>query len=290
MGKKKLHIFNGDSSYELFRLNGEVKGSCVVWRELLCDGKCTYEVGSKKFWDTRAYFFENELMVDFEEYSAKTMAEFEKMDVHKFHEVILWFEYDLFCQINCLALISYLHQQSYEGLISILNILSFQEKPYTGLGELNPDYYKQIYDNRKRIGSDTVEVADLFWFEYCSTNHSGLSDLASLLKFPYLEETTKILLERHNKKNGISYYERILLESISPEGTKIKKVYRNIFSRIRKEGYGDVQISRALDALATYYDKDEGTFYLNKKGQKLLKGSINHAGYLYPSFIGGCPI
>ncbi len=47
-----LHITNGDGFTSVLK-NLKLEGEIITWREMLCEGKTTTEVGSESFWKTR---------------------------------------------------------------------------------------------------------------------------------------------------------------------------------------------------------------------------------------------
>ena len=118
---KTLHILNGDSTVEIFDKT-TILGDIVVWREMLCEGVIQNEIGSDAFWKSRYDFFESEFNVNKLEYFDKTIKELIKLEeLSNYKEVVLWFEYDLFCQINLIAACSYL-LKSFRKDIYYLNI------------------------------------------------------------------------------------------------------------------------------------------------------------------------
>ncbi|WP_055149423.1 hypothetical protein [Jiulongibacter sediminis] len=89
------HILNGDALTPTFRETG-LKGEVIIAREALMDGDLSGET-----WQA---FLENRARVHGvspEEYQKNSGAEFDKIrnapEDSVFH---LWFEYDLFCQVN----------------------------------------------------------------------------------------------------------------------------------------------------------------------------------------------
>ena len=56
MGGQILHITNGDSTTNYLQ-QLKFKGEFITWREMLCEGKTTTDVGSEKFWKNRVRIF-----------------------------------------------------------------------------------------------------------------------------------------------------------------------------------------------------------------------------------------
>ena len=51
-----LHITNGDLSTKKLK-EYNIEGHIITWREMLCEGKTTSDVGSESFWKSRFDFF-----------------------------------------------------------------------------------------------------------------------------------------------------------------------------------------------------------------------------------------
>ena len=105
---KTLHILNGDSSLHQFNKTS-LEGDTLVWREILCEGKTREEIGSAPYWETRKEFLKNYAKDSFEKHFENLKQEISSVRFSDYEEVILWFEYDLFCQINMLGAIAWLH-------------------------------------------------------------------------------------------------------------------------------------------------------------------------------------
>ena len=107
------HILNGDSlacSFPETKINGEM----IVVREGLIDGDLSGDT-LPYFWQSRAKY----MGLAEAEYHNNVVKEFEKiMNAPDNSEFNLWFEYDLFCQVNMWF------------VISIINTLSIKKKVY----------------------------------------------------------------------------------------------------------------------------------------------------------------
>ncbi|MEC8683400.1 MAG: DUF1835 domain-containing protein, partial [Bacteroidota bacterium] len=110
MKKNTLHITNGDSLTD--RLNTlDLDGDLVIWREMLCEGPTVEKVGSAEFIAARKKFLKETYKISEADYEQKFVSQLKKLNaINAYDEVILWFEFDLFCHINMLAAISYLIQ------------------------------------------------------------------------------------------------------------------------------------------------------------------------------------
>lgn len=95
--KSQYHILNGDALKVQFP--EVLKGNIIVARECLIgdvQGK-----NLEQFFHTRAQFISNFEDYNYDDYFQDTVSEFEKIRAIPENAVInLWFEDDLFCQVN----------------------------------------------------------------------------------------------------------------------------------------------------------------------------------------------
>ena len=149
MASSILHITNGDSTTDrINKLN--FKGDIITWREMLCEGKTSVDVGSENFWKTRFEFLKSSYKVSKQKFIDYTVKEYRNLCNQKEQdEIVLWFEYDLFCQINMLAVISWLKRYRKERQISLIcsGKVDNQEK-LLGLNELTNSQLKELYKKR----------------------------------------------------------------------------------------------------------------------------------------------
>jgi len=111
LSKEILHILNGDSTLAKFTKTS-IQGQCMVWREVLTQGPLFYSLDSELFWEMRSQFMEKAYGAKLAGYRRKVISEFNKLKKFKGDEIVLWFEYDLFCQVNFMAIMSYLLKSS----------------------------------------------------------------------------------------------------------------------------------------------------------------------------------
>ena len=118
--KSLLHITNGDSFTEKLK-SLPLKGDIITWREMLCEGKTLSTVGSESFWKTRFDFLHKNYKVSKSWFVEKTLKEYRSLCNHRQQDrIVLWFEYDLFCQINMLAVLSWLKTHIRHAEISLV--------------------------------------------------------------------------------------------------------------------------------------------------------------------------
>ncbi|MBL4704861.1 MAG: DUF1835 domain-containing protein, partial [Flavobacteriales bacterium] len=96
---KQYHILNGDSLKDQFPDN--ISGEIIVARECLVDGNVN-GLDLAELFQTRARFIsQNYDGYTAHDYYEKSVPEFQKMqDITSDADINLWFEDDLFCQVN----------------------------------------------------------------------------------------------------------------------------------------------------------------------------------------------
>jgi len=113
-----------------------LEGDILVWREVLAEGL----VVKTDLWSTQTKWICNTFGETEANYREKVLNELEKLkNINTYHKVVLWFEYDLVCQINLIYILSVLKETSSPGLsIELIYPDRFDNIPnFRGLGELN---------------------------------------------------------------------------------------------------------------------------------------------------------
>ncbi len=273
---KTVHILNGDSIKGIFAEQG-IEGDLIIWREALCEGPTTVEVGSEAFLQTRAAFFQSHFEVSQKGYLAKTQEEFDKLKgLGQYDEIILWFEYDLFCQINLLAACSYLHLHPSPN--SKISLVCLGEHPSSegliALGEIDPSYYPELYENRTPLSQEDLAYGHQLWVAYNGHSHKELEKLIANppATFPYI----KAAIQEHFKRfpdqhTGLNKVEKSLLELADQEFTSTRKLVGQMLRNDRLYGAGDMSYFAYMDRLKGFLSSEEPT-QLTEHAKAILTG------------------
>lgn len=289
----QLHITNGDAftqRLQQLKYNGDI----ITWREMLCEGKTETNVGSESFWKTRFEFLHKNYNVSKSWFIEKTLKEYRSLCNHKQQdEIVLWFEYDLFCQINMLAVLSWLKTHRRHAQITLAcSGDQIEAGKYRGLGELTDQEIQDLYRNRIQLTQDDIEFADYVWQLYCSDNPIRLENLSdySAYQFPYLEPSVKAHLRRFPTiKNGLNAVENRVLQIAAEEKPASKKaLMQALLSNQGWYGFGDTQYQRILTTLKPLFSSFNPT-RLSKKGQEILHNETSYYSVLRDNeaYLGG---
>jgi len=278
--KKFLHICNGDDLAEKVA-NLSLGGDLVVWREMLCEGPTSMEVGEKEFLDLRKDFLKKSYGIPKKEYKEKFEAELEKLAaINNYEEIVLWFEFDLFSHMNMLALISFLLQNKKKDPLTLVCSRKLEgEEEMQPLSELSKKHLKQHYKHRIGLTDDDVATAQLIWELYCAKNHKRLtSEIKKTTNFEYLASSIRAHIERFpNANTGLNALEVNVLKLIKEH--EIKNTHHLLGYALKYQGYYgyvDVQMQRVLDKLSIFYTVSKDSIKLNEDGEKALAGTKNY--------------
>lgn len=275
-----LHITNGDAFTE--RLGTlQLKGDVITWREMLCEGKTLTNVGSENFWKTRFEFLNKNYKVSKSWFIEKTLKEYRSLCNHKQqNHIVLWFEYDLFCQINMLAVLSWLKaNRKYAEISLVCSGKEDDSDRLYALNDLNDAQLLKLYENRTILSQDDIEYADYVWQLYCSDNPMRLENLKDFdnYQFKYLSGAIQSHLHRFPSiKNGLNEMENNILKlALEERPTSKKSFLATILKNQGTLGFGDSQYDRALNRLRPLFSS-LNPVRLTKTGKQILDNQTSY--------------
>jgi hypothetical protein len=238
--KVKLHVLPGDAQTGVFQETG-IEGEMIVCREALVDGPVN-SAGLEDLWKIRAAYLSGS--DDAPDYSKAVVPQFEKLiNAPADAEIYLWFEYELFCQVNmwfCLWLL----RGSTAAIYRVEPCILTTEDRWRGFGRMDADDLRRCFANRTLFGKADVQLGASLWEAYRSGDNDRLLELsqASSECFPYLEEVCVAAVEKDSKPAQV-------LAGIAADGiTGFGKVFAEFSQRAGVYGFGDVQVKRLFDS------------------------------------------
>lgn len=256
---KTLHILNGDCTLRQFRASG-IEGDTFVWREVLSDGPTHSNFGSEPFWALRNSFMTETFGLAKDEYQTGLIIPFKEIQesLNSYQEVTLWFEYDLFCQINMIALIHWMGTLAFEGTASLICAgKSNSSDKLLGLGEIHHSQYTQLFASRLKLGSREYEFCSDVYNAYCSTDPNDLYNyiLLNFSGFPYLPNALEAHLRRFpSLQTGLSEIETQLIELINSGETDKRKLVGKMLTWQTYHGFGDSQYFNCLNGMKPLFE------------------------------------
>jgi hypothetical protein len=276
---KQLHITIGDSlSENILELN--LEGKIAVWREMLCEGPTTFQLGTPEFIALRTQFLSENYQVSVGDYQQQFLSELEKLnDPENYEEVILWFEFDLFSHINMLAAISHLMENKIDVPIYLVCSKKVEgEKEFIPLSQLPIKILQKHYDQRIHLDQDDLEMANLMWQLYNGENPQKLKNLIKIkTNFEYLSSCIRAHIERFpNAFSGLNALGKNILKLI--KNHNISSLNQLLGYSLQYQGYYgyiDIQIQSVIKKLQLFYEVKENKIELTPEGNEALNASRN---------------
>ncbi|MFJ8235838.1 hypothetical protein ACIQ34_08850 [Ureibacillus sp. NPDC094379] len=158
MKDEVLHLLNGESMLHVFNKSHFLKGETLVpFNEAMCYGKTSADIFSPLFNKKRAKV--HHITVD--EYNERTSQPLQPLFLKNFNQLELWFDFDMFCQINLLTVLGWLDQEHHSCSIK-LHLVDDQFKPIEEYSLTSEGYYlmyKQVLVDKKM--PSTIELPPL---------------------------------------------------------------------------------------------------------------------------------
>lgn len=279
MTKQILHITNGSVLTEYLR-DLDFNDDILTWQEMLCEGPTIPKIDSDEFFEIRGQFLKEYYDIEVDEHELK--KELSKLDnVDKYDEIHLWFEYDLFCHINLLGVLNLLHQREIKKPLYLICSGRVEgEKSLKGLGELSRSQLLDHYNKRVRLTNEDKELAITLWRTYCGKDHNILKPyIVKESSFKYMSNCLKAHLKRFpHQKSGLSVLEDNILRIV--RDNEIRSKHHLLGYSLNYQGYygfGDSQHSRLIEKLSIFFDEDDKSLKLNRKGHEALLRQHNFA-------------
>lgn len=241
----KVHVLNGDAL--LHQFPESVEGERLVMRECLIEGPVNAD-SLDSFYKDRIAFLTSEYKATEKDYQIDTIEQFNRLSgLADDFEINLWFEQDLFCQVNLWFICNYLVSHKKINPVFLMMPETFSNY---GFGALDGQDLKRLYEKRKPF-NQLHEFANLWQF-YRFDQDADLSKLANDLSKSqaYLVQTVQAHLDRRRTKDSLGRPMDSLINIIRDlKTTDFKIVFREFCSREGIYGYGDSQVKKIYDKI-----------------------------------------
>jgi hypothetical protein len=293
-----LHILNGFSTEGTLRQSG-ISGDFFSFRDALIAGPSPSGLDDNAWRRTRAAYLSQSYGVAYEECERDLFRQSDTLSSFTDHdEVVLWFEHDLFCQLNLLYLLNWFRNVELGNTkLSLVNIGAFPGREnFRGLGELTPDELESLFPERQSVSNAELQLAEMAFQAFCSPDPTSIEGLLQrdTSPLPFLAQAFQAHLKRFPAtKNGLGQVENTSLELIDRGHEKFGDLFLKFMAAESVYGLGDAQLWLALVGLANAKDPlvvarngsgvprpgDEiglnTEFHLTSTGKKVLEGKAD---------------
>jgi hypothetical protein len=226
----RLHVANGHSTTALIRRAG-IEGDLSVWADPLHEGPVPGGISDRALREVRAgYLAETQSGEAYEEILASLTASDSALErADRDDEIVLWYEHDLFDQLNLIQLLARLHGRSSVNLICIG---TFPGRPaFKGLGELLPGELASLWESRQRVVDAQYALAHRAWEAFRAAIPAPLVCLLAedLSALPFLGPALRRHLEEFPWiEHGLSRTEARMLEIASGSPVEIWEAFKSL--------------------------------------------------------------
>ena len=247
-----LHVTNGDCTVEVMR-QAHVVGDIVAWQDVLHEGPVP-ALGLAELRPVRAQFLATMSPVEAATIEAGLLARDERLAAALAAEerVVLWFEHDLYDQLQLLQILAGLSDRPIG--VELICVGSFPGRPdFAGLGELDPDELGSLWPVRTPVTNEHVRAARAGWDAFRGTDPRALARMAATPdpKLPFLAAALRRLLEElPGVRDGLARTERQLLAAIAAGARTRERAFVEAAASEEAPFLGDDTAFERLDELA----------------------------------------
>jgi len=225
-----LHITNGDSAAVLLQRAG-VPGVVLAWRDILHEGPVPAGLTLAELSEARARFIADSGWGAY----GDARHEFRHrdgvlQDVREHEEVVLWFEHDLYDQLQLLQLLDWFSGQERGATrLSLLCIDDFPGvAPFLGIGQLTPAQILTLYPRREPVTDAMLALGRAAWAAYRAPAPWALEAMrkSATAALPFLAPAFSRHLEQFPAvRDGLSRTDRQILRALDPDPQRPRDLF-----------------------------------------------------------------
>ena len=275
---QRLNITNGDSAAGTLSEAG-VEGKIIAWRDGLHEGPVDSSLSLEELSKERARFIAEQGWDDF----AHVSGDFEERDrvirhLDYFDEVVLWFEDDLYDQLQLIQLLDFFASGAGgRRRVSVIVVDGY-------IPPLSAEELKKLDKRRPLATAEQLDLAKRAWKAFGSPDPTSISRLLSenTSALQYLARAvTRHLEEFPSTVNGLSRSEREALSVIDEGHDTPVRAFLEVAKKQESIFLGDIifysyleRLSGKKDALVTWKDGSAVIAPTVKTAREFVEGEL----------------
>ncbi len=274
-----LHITNGDCAVAV--LSRAVQGAFLPWQDVLHEGPVHAGIPLEDLSRRRAAFIASAGWAPFAAVQKQLMernAQLQRSMEHE--EVVLWFEHDLYDQLQLIQLLDWFRLHPHPQLSLVC------EAEY--LGDMTPARAAELFSRRRRVSDAQLRAGSAAWGAFGSSDPFRIRT-AALAELPFLGAALQRLLEEYPwRGDGLSRLERQALEALRGGALPFEELFARAHQRREDPVFlGDTVLQWHLDRLvADRLLEDNWTW--TPRGKAVMEGKADAwAQPRSPRWLGG---
>jgi hypothetical protein len=232
---------------------GGIGGEIVPWRDVLHEGPVPDRLSLTDLSRLRAHWLAEHGLGQFDTIEREFAGRDDMLRRYAdFDEVLLWFEWDLYDQLQLIQILDFLADSSREDRLETgtrLSLVSFAGY----LGSISPDRFNELYDKRREITDEMLLSGREAWQAFRSSDPRDPERVARAGS-PALE-FLELSLWRHleelpSTRNGLSRSESQVLEAVSQGPLSFHEIFRRVATREERIFCGDAMMALCIERMS----------------------------------------
>jgi hypothetical protein len=247
-----IHLIAGQSALQTLQKTN-VPGEKFSIDDILMEGPAVDGLQSNSSWDMRADWLEQHFSIAKIDYlSGKQERHRILEDSQRHDEIVLWFEFDLYCQANLLYYLDWYAKNLRAARLSLVcpETVAGRQR-FRGLGELYGAELAALFPTREEVTDAQKRVAQDAWQAFSSPNPEGIQKLIDdgTPELPLIAPAFRAHLERFpSTTNGMGILGQKTLEILNHEPLPFHKLFTQVAGspELFRHGMGDLQFQTYL--------------------------------------------
>lgn len=252
-----LYVTNGDATAGLMREAG-LPGEHLPWRDVLHEGPVP-ALPLRELSRVRARFIAGRGWGAPDEVHAQFVRRDDVLvGAARFERIALWFEHDLFDQLQLLQLLAWLAEAATSTALPplhLMNIGSFPGRPdFAGLGELTATELGSLRAHERPLDAATLALGARAFAAFTAPTLAPLGALLAtdLTPLPFLRAAlVRLCQEVPWRRDGLGRTQRQLLTAVAPSGGDLRRMFLACGAAEEARFLGDVVFLDHARALAS---------------------------------------
>lgn len=244
------HILNGDVLAEKFPTT--LEGSRIIIREAFMEGPVSTTFDAD-YWRQRSDHIADTFNTSTGAYQKAFYSQLDLLNsIDQEDKVYLWFEDDLFCQVNMWFALYYITRR-----VTPVFYRVFPEddaKSWTGFGRADEQELKRMFSSAVIIEPHEVDLIREIWEAYVREDTTRLLVLAdhAPTSMRHATEVIQAHIDRLHPDATQRQPQECLREIIAEGYTTFEEIFAEFTRRAGIYGYGDLQIEQELKKMNAY--------------------------------------
>jgi hypothetical protein len=295
-----LHVANGASTTMTIEAAG-IPGRLSIWADPLHDGPVPAGLSDEELLAVREqhHGLGGDEVNDLRRWRAAIG------DRDSYDELVLWYEHDLFCQLNLIQLLTWIRPRV-PVPVTLICIGSFPGRPtFKGLGELSAAELAPLLDTRRIVTGPEYDLAEHAWRAFREPSPEPLDEVrrSNTSALPFLGRALERFLQEYPwTRDGLSRSERRLMQLAEPAPLTLRAAFPRMHDGEDAHYVSDTSLVDLVETLSTTHpplmavDADvadpervlrSGTVHLTTAGREVLSGRRDRVACGLDRWLGG---